>query len=70
MLRTRFLKELTSCTEKEIIYLFFTRKILFEKSSKTYSYINIYTDNIIYNIYTTYIPPPPIINTLFDVKIH
>ena len=52
------------------ILFFFTRNILFEKSSKTYSYINIYTDNIIYNIYTTYIPPPPIINTLFDVKIH
>ena len=30
----------------------------------------IYTDNIIYNIYTTYIPPPPIINTFSDVKIH
>ena len=30
----------------------------------------IYTDNIIYNIYTTYIIPPPIINTFFDVKIH
>ena len=30
----------------------------------------IYTYIIIYNIYTTYIPPPPIINTLSDVKIH
>ena len=30
----------------------------------------IYADNIIYNIYTTYISPPPIINTFFDVKIH
>ena len=30
----------------------------------------IYTDNIIYNIYTTYIPPPPIINTFCYVKIH
>ena len=30
----------------------------------------IYTDNIIYNIYTTYIPPPPIINAFSDVKIH
>ena len=30
----------------------------------------IYTDNIIYNIYTTYITPPPIINTFSDVKIH
>ena len=29
----------------------------------------IYTDNIIYNISTIYIPPPPIINTFFDVKI-
>ena len=28
----------------------------------------IYTDNIIYNIYTAYIPPPPITNTFSDVK--
>ena len=30
----------------------------------------IYTDNQIYNIYTSYIPPPAIINTFTDVKIH
>ena len=50
--------------------LVFLQGIFYLKNRQKPTATLIYTDNIIYNIYTTYIPPPSIINTFFDVKIH
>ena len=49
---------------------FFLQGRLYLKNRQKPTATLIYTDNIIYNINTTYIPPPPIINTFFDVKIY
>ena len=51
-------------------YIFFLQGRLYLKNRQKPTATLIYTDNIIYNIYTTYITPPPIINTFSDVKIH
>ena len=50
--------------------IFFLQGRFYLKNRQKPTATLIYTDNIIYNIYTTYIPPPPIINTFSDVKIH
>ena len=50
-------------------YIFLQRRFCLKNRQKPTATL-IYTDNIIYNIYTTYITPPPIINTFSDVKIH
>ena len=55
---------------KDYIYFFFLQGRFYLKNRQKPTATLIYTDNIIYNIYTTYIPPPPIINTFSDVKIH
>ena len=51
-------------------FIFFLQGRFYLKNRQKPTATLIYTDNIIYNIYTTYIPPPPIINTFSDVKIH
>ena len=52
-------------------FIFFLQGIFYLKNrQKPTATLLIYTDNIIYNIYTIYIPPPAIINTFSDVKIH
>ena len=51
-------------------FFFFLQGRFYLKNRQKPTATLIYTDNIIYNIYTTYIPPPPIINTFSDVKIH
>ena len=51
-------------------YVFFLQGRCYLKNRQKPTATLIYTDNIMYNIYTTYIPPPPIINTFSDVKIH
>ena len=49
--------------------LFFLQGRFYLKNRQKPTATLIYTDNIIYNIYTTYIPPPPIINTFtYDPK--
>ena len=53
-----------------IFFYFFLQGRFYLKNRQKPTATLIYTDNIIYNIYTTYIPPPLIINTFSDVKIH
>ena len=48
-------------------YIFFLQGRFYLKNRQKPTATLIYTDNI---IYTSYIPPPPIINTFSDVKIH
>ena len=57
-------------TGRECAEIFFLQGRFYLKNRQKPTATLIYTDNIIYNIYTTYIPPPPIINTFSDVKIH
>ena len=52
------------------IQFFFLQGRFYLKNRQKPTATLIYTDNTIYNIYTTYILPPPIINTFSDVKIH
>ena len=45
-----------------LFFFFFLQGRFYLKNRQKPTATIIYTDNIIYNIYTTYIPPPPIIN--------
>ena len=54
----------------KFFFFFFSQERFYLKNRQKHTATLIYTDNIIYNIYTTYIPPPPIIYTFSDVKIH
>ena len=58
------------CHLAMFFFCFFLQGRFYLKNRQKPTATLIYTDNIIYNIYTTYIPPPPIINTFSDVKIH